>query len=79
MGPFPLPVSQIVGLRIAQIARNGQLQKAHAWNILYNPKRGKPYTHMLFSDIRMYTATHGRVYNIPTVGIYVVDMSSAIL
>ena len=78
VGSFPLPVPQTVGLRIAQIAETDNRRKPtheiyhiipHTWEAIYT---------RLFTK-RMYTATHGRVYNIPTVDIYVATLSSAML
>lgn len=78
VGSFPSPVSQTVGLRIASNHRNGQLQKAHAYIYYIVPYVvSHIHTHPLLTR-RMYTATHDRVYNIPTVGIYVAILSSVI-
>ena len=72
VGSFPLPVPHTVGLRIAPNHGNGQLQKAHAWIISYDPTTCK-VIHIRPTLCATYAYDNPRqgIYNIPTVGIYV--------
>ena len=78
VGSFPSPVSQTVGLRIAQNRK--KRTTAESPRIIYNivPYMGSHIHTYPLCMRHMYTATQGRVINIPTLGIYVAISSFAI-